>query len=574
MGYMKQFDKWLQFKELDTDLRKELQVMQGDESTLKDAFSKNLEFGTGGMRGELGAGTNRMNIYTIRKASQGIADYIAKHGQAAKERGVVIAFDSRRKSKTFSKEVAATLASNGIKAYVYDEPRTTPQLSFSIRDLHCFMGVMITASHNPPEYNGFKVYGEDGSQLNIEDANLVIEYINVIDNEFSIAVQDFHTLQQNKLIDILSSAIDQRYIAQIMAMPMYPELFKTTDLKTIFTPLHGASGSTVRSMFEKMGYSLSYVAKQIEPDGEFPTVNSPNPEEPAAFALAIQQGRDESSDLLVALDPDGDRVGIAVRKGDDYQLLTGNQTGAILIEYLLSNFASNNHLPENGRIFKTIVTSEFGRVIAAKYGVSTEDVLTGFKFIGEKINEYNKSGAYTFLFGYEESYGYLIKDFSRDKDAVQTALILVEAAAFYKQKRLTLLDVLEGLYAEHGYFVEGLVSVTKKGVEGSNAIQSVLEQLRRQPVLEIAGTTVTQQEDYLSSERLVHATGEKEAIHLPQSNVLKYFLADGTWICIRPSGTEPKIKYYFGVKGPSAEASNTRLELFKKEFSAYVDTLF
>ena len=564
MRYRQLFDQWNNFSELETDWKENLQHLAKDEKRIEDAFYRDLEFGTGGMRGEIGAGTNRMNTYTVRKATTGLASYIKGAGAEAMERGVVIAYDSRRYSPEFAREAANTLASNGIKAYLYMEPRTTPQLSFTVRHLHAFMGIVITASHNPPEYNGYKVYGEDGAQLNIEDAEVVIEHVND-------AGDALHIDQRNpdkQLIIQLDEKLDEAYLEALKTVQENEELASSSDLKVVFTPLHGASGKTVQRILNEVGYKhISYVEEQMEPDGDFPTVESPNPEEQSAFEYAIQYGERNHADILIAVDPDGDRVGIAVKSDSKYELLTGNQTGAILIEYLLSQRKAKGNIPANGRIFKTIVTSDLGRVIAEYYGVSSENVLTGFKFIGEKIKKYEETKEFEFLFGYEESYGYLIKDFARDKDAVQSVLAIVEAAAYYKQQGKTLLDVLGMLYERHGFYLEGLQSVTKKGVSGANAIKNLLEQVRTNRITEVAGIHVTSQEDYLHSTRMFTDGRETEEIFLPKSNVLKYFLADGSWVCVRPSGTEPKIKYYFGVLSGTEVESKEKLNSLKEDFS-------
>ncbi|MEK3954650.1 phospho-sugar mutase [Psychrobacillus sp. FSL K6-1464] len=564
MRYRQLFDQWNNFSELETDWKENLQHLAKDEKRIEDAFYRDLEFGTGGMRGEIGAGTNRMNTYTVRKATTGLASYIKGAGAEAMERGVVIAYDSRRYSPEFAREAANTLASNGIKAYLYMEPRTTPQLSFTVRHLHAFMGIVITASHNPPEYNGYKVYGEDGAQLNIEDAEVVIQHVND-------AGDALHIDQRNpdkQLIIQLDEKLDEAYLEALKTVQENEELASSSDLKVVFTPLHGASGKTVQRILNEAGYKhISYVEEQMEPDGDFPTVESPNPEEKSAFEYAIQYGERNHADILIAVDPDGDRVGIAVKSDFKYELLTGNQTGAILIEYLLSQRKAKGNIPANGRIFKTIVTSDLGRVIAEYYGVSSENVLTGFKFIGEKIKKYEETKEFEFLFGYEESYGYLIKDFARDKDAVQSVLAIVEAAAYYKQQGKTLLDVLAMLYERHGFYLEGLQSVTKKGVSGANAIKNLLEQVRTNRITEVAGINVTSQEDYLHSTRMFTDGRETEELFLPKSNVLKYFLADGSWVCVRPSGTEPKIKYYFGVLSGTEIESKEKLKSLKEDFS-------
>ncbi|QGM29167.1 phospho-sugar mutase [Bacillus sp. N3536] len=565
MSYKKLFEQWNNVNEMEAVWKDDLKLLANDEKRQEDAFYRDLEFGTGGMRGEIGAGTNRINNYTVRKATTGLVEYIKVAGTEAMNRGVVIAYDSRRFSPEFAKEAARTLAAGGVKAYVYTEPRTTPQLSFSVRELNAYMGIVITASHNPPEYNGYKVYGQDGAQLNLLDADSVIEYVKKAGDALSIKNDEVN----EELIVYLDESIDASYIDALKTVQENSTLAQKTDLKVVFTPLHGASGETVQRILSEAGYQhIFYVNEQMEPNGEFPTVVSPNPEEKSAFEYAIQYGEKHGADLLIAVDPDGDRVGAAVKADSGYKLLTGNQTGAILIEYLLMMRKEKGTMPANGRVFKTIVTSDLGRVIAEYYGASTEDVLTGFKFIGEKIKNYEETKEFEFLFGYEESYGYLVKDFARDKDAVQSVLVLVEAAAYYKQQGLTLVDVLNNLYERHGYYLEGLVSVTKKGVSGAKAIANLLEQIRVNPIKEIAGIEVLSQEDYLSSIRTFTDGREQEQILLPSSNVLKYFLADGSWVCVRPSGTEPKVKYYFGVISESAEESKQKLETIKESFSS------
>lgn len=559
MTWKQRMQKWLSFETMDVKTKEQLQVLAQDEQLAEDAFYQDLVFGTGGMRGEIRPGTNRMNVYTVRKASKGIADYIETFGKEAMNRGVAIAFDNRRMSPEFAEETARTFAASGIRAYVYESARTTPQLSFSVRELNAFMGIVITASHNPPEYNGYKVYGEDGAQLNLEAADRVIEFVGRVEDELTIDNEHY----DSSLLEILGEELDRKYIDQVLTV----QEASVQAISVVFTPLHGASGETVRRVLDEAGYTgVHYVAEQMAPDGEFPTVESPNPEESAAFDLAREYGEQHASDLLIAIDPDGDRVGAAVWTGTQYELLTGNQTGGILLEYLLSQKKEKGELPENGRIFKTIVTSGFGEAVANSYGVDSEDVLTGFKFIGEKLNENDKQHEFTFLFGYEESYGYLIRDFARDKDAVQATLLLVEAAAYYKKQGKNLYAVLNELFERHGFYRELLVSVTKKGIEGARDITRLLDGLRAQPPQSIAGIAVEKVEDYESRTRTVVAVGTSEAIVLPRSNVLKYFLEDGSWICVRPSGTEPKVKYYFGVKADTQQESDEKLELLKEAF--------
>ncbi|GGJ73452.1 phosphoglucomutase [Anoxybacillus voinovskiensis] len=561
MGWRNKYEQWMAYEQLDEELKAILQQRVSDEKWLEDCFYKNLEFGTGGMRGEIGPGTNRMNVYTVRKASEGLARYIESFGERAKKRGVVIAYDSRHKSPEFAMEAAKTLATHGIQTYVFDELRPTPELSFAVRYLQAFSGIVITASHNPPEYNGYKVYGEDGGQLPPDSADAVIRYVNEVENELAIAVEDEATLKANGLIRIIGETIDQAYIEKLKTISLNPQLSQEVDVKIVFTPLHGTANKPVRRALEALGYKNVVVVKEQElPDPNFSTVKSPNPEEHAAFEQAIRVGKEIDADLLIATDPDADRLGIAVKNEDgEYVVLTGNQTGGLLLHYILSQKQKQGTLPKNGVVLKTIVTSEFGRDIAASFGLPTIDTLTGFKFIGEKIKEYEQTGQYVFQFGYEESYGYLIGDFARDKDAVQAAVLAVEVCAFYKKNGLSLYEGLMQLFEQYGYYREGLTSLTLKGKEGAEQIQALLSSFRKQPPIEMAGKKIVVIEDYEASERIDTRTNEKTAITLPKSNVLKYLLEDGSWFCLRPSGTEPKAKVYFGVKGRSLAESEQLL---------------
>lgn len=542
---------------------------------LEDFFYKNLEFGTGGMRGEIGPGTNRMNIYTVRKASAGLAAYIAKQGEDAKKRGVAIAYDSRHKSPEFAMEAAKTLASQGIQTYVFDELRPTPELSFAVRKLNAYAGIVVTASHNPPEYNGYKVYGDDGAQLPPKEADIVIAEVNAIENELTIQVEDEQSLKEKGLIKIIGEEIDKPYTEKLTSISVHPELSDEVDVSVVFTPLHGTANKPVRRGLEALGYKNVTVVKEQElPDPDFSTVKSPNPEEHAAFEYAIKLGEEQNADILVATDPDADRLGIAVKNSEGkYTVLTGNQTGALLLHYLLSEKKKQGTLPENGVVMKTIVTSELGRAVASSFGLDTVDTLTGFKFIGEKIKEYEKSGQYTFQFGYEESYGYLIGDFARDKDAIQAALLAVEVCAFYKKQGMSLYDALLSIFKEYGYYREGLKSLTLKGKQGAEQISAILTSFRNDPPKQMAGKQIMQAEDYSTGKRTVFADHHEEDIDLPKSNVLKYFLEDGSWFCLRPSGTEPKVKFYFAVKGTSLQDSEQRLAALSEAVMKTVDDI-
>lgn len=573
MSWSKSYERWNQAEQLDSELKKLLADAEGNEQMLEDFFYKNLEFGTGGMRGEIGPGTNRMNIYTVRKASAGLAAYIAKQGEDAKKRGVAIAYDSRHKSPEFAMEAAKTLASQGIQTYVFDELRPTPELSFAVRKLNAYAGIVVTASHNPPEYNGYKVYGDDGAQLPPKEADIVIAEVNAIENELTIQVEDEQSLKEKGLIKIIGEEIDKPYTEKLTSISVHPELSDEVDVSVVFTPLHGTANKPVRRGLEALGYKNVTVVKEQElPDPDFSTVKSPNPEEHAAFEYAIKLGEEQNADILVATDPDADRLGIAVKNSEGkYTVLTGNQTGALLLHYLLSEKKKQGTLPENGVVMKTIVTSELGRAVASSFGLDTVDTLTGFKFIGEKIKEYEKSGQYTFQFGYEESYGYLIGDFARDKDAIQAALLAVEVCAFYKKQGMSLYDALLSIFKEYGYYREGLKSLTLKGKQGAEQISAILTSFRNDPPKQMAGKQITQAEDYSTGKRTVFADHLEEDIDLPKSNVLKYFLEDGSWFCLRPSGTEPKVKFYFAVKRTSLQDSEQRLAALSEAVMKTVD---
>ncbi|XXM74052.1 phospho-sugar mutase [Lysinibacillus sphaericus] len=575
MNWQSAWKKWSDYVHIDQEINEQLVSLKDDEKALEDAFYKNLEFGTGGMRGEIGPGTNRMNIYTVRKASEGLARFIEQEGDAAKRRGVAIAYDSRHKSPEFAMEAAKTLATRGIQTYVFDELAPTPELSFALRYLNAFSGIVVTASHNPPEYNGYKVYGEDGAQLPPHIADAVIGKVNEVENELEIEVKSEEELKSQGLIKMIGEEIHQSYLEHLISISETPQISKEVDLKIVFSPLHGTALKVAERGLRALGYEhIQIVKEQAMPDPEFSTVKSPNPEDKEAFELAIRDGKEIDADILIATDPDADRLGVAVKGSDgDYVLLTGNQTGAVLMDYILSRKQEKGMIPDNGRVFKTIVTSELGREVAEHYGASVEDVLTGFKFIGEKINQYEQSGEYTFLFGYEESYGYLIGDFARDKDAVQAVLMAAEAAAYYKNQGKSLYDVLNDLYERHGYYREGLKSLTLKGKEGAEQIQAILKKFRDEPLAEVAGLKVVSAEDYQTQQKVELATGAKTAITLPASNVLKYFLEDGSWVCLRPSGTEPKIKFYFSVIGKSQEESDKKLASLTEDFTNKVESL-
>ncbi|GEM02607.1 phosphoglucomutase [Halolactibacillus halophilus] len=574
MSYKQAYEKWLQAEQLDQELKQQLDDMKDDEKKLEDSFYKNLEFGTGGMRGELGPGTNRLNIYTIRKAAQGLSNYIKKKGEEAKKRGVVIAYDSRFKSPEFSMEAAKVLATHGIKAYVFDALRPTPELSYAVRHLNCVSGIMVTASHNPPEYNGFKVYNDQGCQVLLDEAEQIVEEVNAVENELTISVGSEAELKKQQLIEIVGENIDRPYQEALLAIVQDEEMIKSVqdDLKIIYTPLHGTGNLPVREALKNMGFMHVDVVKEQElPDPMFSTVKSPNPEESEAFTLAIKQGIETGADILIGTDPDADRVGVATKNNDgEFVVLTGNQVGALMLDYLIEAKKKTNQFNQNLTVLKTIVTSEIGRDIAEYHGLQSIDTLTGFKFIGEQIHNF-ESDEREFLFGYEESYGYLVGDFVRDKDAVQAAMLAAEVAAYYKQQDKTLYQGLEALFEKYGYYYESLRSLTLKGKTGSEKIEALIRDFRETPPTEVNEFAVAAIEDYKTSKRQVVKTNTTSMIDLPKSNVLKYFLSDGSWFCVRPSGTEPKVKFYFGVTGEAELETKSKLNAIEQAVMKRVD---
>ncbi|WP_100488973.1 phospho-sugar mutase [Sporolactobacillus pectinivorans] len=569
MSWKTVYEKWQADEGLDQDLKKQLDAIAGDPAKLEDCFYKNLEFGTGGMRGEIGPGTNRLNIYTVRKASEGLARYILSSGEEAVKRGVVIAHDPRHFSAEFTLEAAKTLGAHGIKTFIFDSLRPTPVLSFAVRYLHTFSGIVITASHNPPQYNGYKVYDEFGGQLPPAEADEVIKFVGSVEDELTVKVGDEQALKAEGLLQIIGKDVDDAYQENLKKLSLNPDIIKKvgSNLKIVFTPLHGSSYHPIVNGLKNWGFTnVTVVKEQAEPDPEFSTVKSPNPEEHTAFKIAIDYGKKLDADILLGTDPDSDRLGVAVKdEQGEYTVLTGNQTGAVLLDYLLTQRKEKGTLPENGIVVKTIVTSEIGRTIAAAFGIPTVDTLTGFKFIGEKIHEYELTGAHTFLFGYEESYGCLIGSFVRDKDAVQAAVFAAEVAAYYKSKGKSIYDALQDIYEKYGYFEEGLESLTLKGIQGKEEIDSILNDFRDHPPVQVSGVAVDVIEDYEKSVTTNVKSGSKTAITLPVSNVLKYKLDDGSWFCLRPSGTEPKIKFYFGVQGKDAADRDTKFAALKTE---------
>lgn len=564
-NWLDSYNKWESHHDLEANLKQSLQEMHDDEALRKEAFYNDLTFGTGGMRGILGPGTNRMNIYTVRKAVKGLAHYLEKTGVNVKDRGVVIAYDSRYMSQEFSVEAARVLGVHGIKTYVFDSLRPTPLLSFAVRYLGTVAGIMITASHNPPEYNGFKVYNEEGSQISLDETNAIVHEINQVENELTVPVKSKEEIEEANLIQWVSGEVDNAYLEQLIKISKLDEenLAKEKELQIVYTPLHGTGLGLVEAGLKQLNFvNVHIVEAQAIPDPEFTTVTSPNPEEPQAFKEAIKLGDEVQADILLASDPDADRLGVAVKNASgEYVVLTGNQLGSLLLDYILLH--SDHHVLQNARMIKTIVTTELGRAIASSYGVETVDTLTGFKYIGEKINEYDTTGE-TFIFGYEESYGYLISSFARDKDAVQAAVMACEMTQYWKDQGLTLLDALQGLYEKHGFYKEGLESLTLQGVAGQEKITEIINDFRQNIQPDFGGIQTKYIEDYSTSERIFPGTDKVEIITLPAENVIKYVLENNCWICLRPSGTEPKFKWYFGAFGQTETEVNERLATLEK----------
>ncbi|APZ49409.1 phosphoglucomutase [Jeotgalibaca sp. PTS2502] len=571
MVYMETYKQWKNFDNMEENLIKELNSLEGNDDLIKDAFFSPLEFGTAGMRGVIGVGINRMNSYTVRQATEGLARLMASKGEEEKKRGVAIAYDSRHFSPEFAMEAARTLGKHGIPSFVFESLRPTPELSFAVRHLNTLTGIMITASHNPPEYNGYKVYGEDGGQMPPADADSLTDFIRAIDNPLEIAVMSEDELKESGLLTILGEEIDQAYLAEVATVSVNPELIKevSQEMKLVFTPLHGAGKMLGERALKQAGFEgFTLVPEQAEADPEFTTVKSPNPEEPGAFEYAERLGKEIGADILVATDPDADRLGAAVRRQDgEYEVISGNQIASLMVDYLLLAKQESNTLPDNAVVLKSIVSSEFPTVIAESYGAKMVDVLTGFKFIAEKIKQYEEDGSYDFQFGFEESYGYLVKPFVRDKDAIQALVLIAEVAAYYKKKGQTLYDGLQALYEKHGYYQEKTISVTMSGLSGAEKIKALMAKFRQQTPEAFAGKKVVETQDFGTSER-TWADGQKEAIDMPSSNVLKYVLEDGSWIAIRPSGTEPKIKFYIGAKADSQAAVYEKVTAFEKEIKS------
>jgi len=554
---------WLNSPNLDKELRKELEMMNDQE--IYDSFYTQIEFGTAGMRGLLGPGTNRINVHTIAKANVGFAKYICEHGEAAKKRGVAIAYDNRHMSYEFAVVSAKVLASYGIASYVFESLRPTPELSFAVRHLNCFGGIVVTASHNPKEYNGYKLYDEKGCQLIPVLVDKVIHYVNEVEDELTIPLE----VSEDKMsyITRIGSEVDEAYYREVLKIQLQPEIDKK-DVKIVFTPQHGTASIPVQEVFKRTNYNCIPVIEQCSPDPNFSNTKTPNPEESASYDLAIEYAKKNQADIVLSCDPDADRMGVVVNQDGEYILLTGNQSGALLLDYILAQLTLQKKMPPNPVMFNTVVTGDLGEKVANAYNVECEKTLTGFKFIGEKIAKYEVTNEKQYVFGYEESYGSLIQPFVRDKDAIQACLMLAEATTYYKQQGKTLVDVLQDLYVKHGFYEESQVSLTLKGSEGAQKIKDILKDLRESKLDTIGEFKVVRFEDY--KEAIVRVDNEETKLEgFVTSDVLKYFLEDGSWIAIRPSGTEPKCKFYYCVKGSSNTNAHKKGNALKKAMEKY-----
>lgn len=576
MSWQTNYKTWQEQPTMIPYIHDELTAMAGNNEALEAAFSGPMSFGTAGMRGVMGPGIGQMNVYTVRQATEGVARYLDTLDDATKQRGVAISFDSRYHSREFAHEAAHVLGAHNIPSFVFDDMRPTPELSFAVRHLQTAMGIMITASHNPKQYNGFKIYGPDGGQMPPVDSDKITEFVRSATDVFAIQVADERDLRQNKLLRIIGEDVDQSYLANVASVTINADLIQKVGktMKLIYTPLHGTGKVIGERALRAAGFeNFTMVSEQAIADPEFPTVPFPNPEFAQAFDMAIALGKQEGADLLVATDPDADRLGAAVRQPNgDYQLLTGNQIASILLAYILKARKEAGQLPANGRVVKSIVSTELATKIAAAYGIEMKNVLTGFKFIAEQIHQYETQHDHTFLFGFEESYGYLIKPFVRDKDAIQSTVLLAEVAADYKQRGMTLYDGIEELYATYGYYAEKTTAQEFPGVNGAQQMAHLMTEFRENAPQDFAKVAITETEDFSTSVK-TSAAGETSTIDLPQANVLKYWLADGTWICIRPSGTEPKVKFYIGTSAETDQAAQEKLTTFEKALTAYVESI-
>ena len=573
MSWEENYQTWKDNPELAADLKAELDQLADNQEALEDAFYEPLSFGTAGMRGVLGVGINRMNIYTVRQATEGLATFMDTLDDETKQRGVAISYDSRHHSQEFAFDAARVLGAHGIPTFVFESLRPTPELSFTVRHLHTYAGIMITASHNPKQYNGYKIYGEDGAQMPPKESDMITKYIRQVKDIFGVKVADKDALIEDGTLKIIGDEVDKAYLEEVNQVTINHELVaeEGKTMKLIFTPLHGTGAMLGERALKQAGFeNFTMVPQQAEPDPEFSTVKKPNPEDPAAFDLAIELGKKEGADLLIGVDPDADRLGAAVRQPDgEYKLLTGNQIAAILLNYILTARKDAGTLPANAVAVKSIVSSEFATKVAANFNVKMINVLTGFKFIAEQIKNFEADGSHTFMFGFEESYGYLIRPFVRDKDAIQSLVMLAEVAAFYKKQGMNLYDGLQELFKKYGYFAEKTIALTFDGVEGAKEIEDLMAKFREESPKEFAGYKVVALEDFEKSTK-TNADGTVEEIKIPKSNVLKYLLEDGTWIAVRPSGTEPKIKFYIGTQADSQDEAFAKRQQFEDTVMAFV----
>lgn len=576
MDYKEIYNQWLENPYFDEATKEELKAIKDDENEIKERFYMDLEFGTAGLRGIIGAGTNRMNIYVVRRATQGLANYIAKVDK--KSQGVAIAYDSRHMSPEFAQEAALCLAANGIKAYIFETLRPTPELSFAVRHLGCVAGINVTASHNPPEYNGYKVYWEDGAQITPPHDSGIMGEVKAISDWNTVKTMDKEDAVKSGLFEVIGQAVDDAYMAELKKQIIHMDAIQAEgrNLKIVYTPLHGTGNIPARRILKELGFENVYVVPEQElPNGDFPTVSYPNPEAAEAFELGLKLAKEVDADIVLATDPDADRLGVRVKdKNGEYHDLTGNMSGCLLANYELSQRkAVNGSLPEDGALVKTIVTTNLADAIAKGYNVNLIEVLTGFKYIGQQILGFENSGKGTYLFGFEESYGCLIGTYARDKDAIVATMALCEAAAYYKTQGKTLWDAMIDMYEEFGYYKDAIQAVTMKGIEGLQKIQEIMTTLRQNPPAEFAGHKVTAVRDYKLDEITDLATGEKKPTGLPNSNVLYYELTDDAWVCVRPSGTEPKVKFYYGVKGTSLADADEKSDAMGKALLEMVDSM-
>ena len=573
MEFQEKYNYWRTSETFDEEVHQELEKIKDDENEIKERFYKDLEFGTAGLRGVIGAGTNRMNKYTVTKATQGLANYIIKTGK--QDKGVAIAFDSRRFSPEFSKWAALCLNANGIKTYRFDTLRPTPVLSFAVRELGCVAGIVVTASHNPPEYNGYKVYWEDGAQIVPPIDGEIISEVNAITDYSTIKMMELDDAIEKGLYNVVGEEIDRKYVNTLKSLVLNPEIIKETakDLKIVYTPLHGTGNIPVQTVLKELGFENLYVVpEQEQPDGEFPTVSYPNPEDPKAFALAIELAKKVDADIILANDPDADRLGVFVKKNTngetpEYEMFTGNMSALFIAEYELSQKKEKGTLPKNGAMITTVVSSDLTKAMAKEYNMKLFEVLTGFKWIGEKIKQFEQAGGnYEYVFGFEESYGCLVGTHARDKDGIVAVMATCEAAAYYKSKGISAFEQMDNIYKKYGYYKEGQIALTFKGIEGAEKIKSIMDKLRSNPPTELAGLKVLEFRDYKENVVKNLVTGEISETGLPSSNVLYFDLENSSWCCVRPSGTEPKIKFYCGVCTDSAEKSEKQLEALKEHW--------